>query len=191
MPNRPPSGFDTGPGNALLDGWAHQHLGRPLDEHGAWAAGGTVHKELLDLCLQDHYFRRLPPKSTGREHFHPDWLNARLAECGSRPSAQDVQATLAALTVESIARSLQRTPQIRRLLVCGGGVHNRCLVQGLHTALPNILIETTAQYGVDPDFMEAIGFAWLARQTMLGLPGNHPEVTGAKGLRILGGLYPA
>ena len=185
------SGFDTGPGNILLDTWAQQHLGTPLDENGTWAARGRPLPELLATGLADPYFQLSPPKSTGREHFNFNWLNAQLAVL---PAADpcDVQATLLELTAASIATAIrQYSPTTQRVLICGGGVHNSTLLERLRARLAGIPIESTTIHGIDPDFLEAIGFAWLAKRTLDGLPGNLPEVTGASGPRILGGIYLA
>ncbi|MBK8537821.1 MAG: anhydro-N-acetylmuramic acid kinase [Candidatus Competibacteraceae bacterium] len=190
-PDIPVSGFDTGPGNILLDAWSRQHLGMPLDENGAWAVSGCPLPELLAAGLDDPYFRLPPPKSTGREYFNPDWLNAKLA---ALPDAhpRDVQATLLELTAVSIANAIRHyAAMTQRMLICGGGVHNRALMDRLRARLAGIPVESTAVHGIDPDFLEAMGFAWLAKRTLDGVPGNLPEVTGARGLRILGGIYPA
>lgn len=188
--DRPVIGFDTGPGNVLLDVWAERHLGTPVDRHGAWAAGGRMRCELLERCLQDPFFTRPPPKSTGREYFNLDWLQQRLA--GQQAAAQDVQTTLVELTAASVAAAVKtHAPATTELLVCGGGVHNRTLLAILQRHLKPVPVQSTAARGVDPDYMEAIGFAWLAQRTLNGLPGNLPEVTGAHGPRILGGIYPA
>ena len=185
-------GFDTGPGNALLDVWAEQKLGLQQDTAGAWAQSGQVNADLLRCLLNDRYFALLPPKSTGRELFHLAWLQSKLAELNSVPKPEDVQATLVALTASSIANAIKsHAPSITSLLVCGGGVHNPAIMRTLEQALPTIKVASTAALGIDPDYMEAMGFAWLARQTLLGRPGNLPSVTGARGLRILGGIYPA
>lgn len=184
-------GFDTGPGNALLDGWAERHLGTPLDLDGAWAGRGQVLPELLDRLLAEPYFQRPPPKSTGREFFNLDWLDARLTTSQAMAPA-DVQATLTALTAHSIATALMHyAPAIRELLVCGGGVHNPTLLAALQTRLAPVAVRSTAAFGVDPDYLEALGFAWLAHRTLSGQPGNLPSVTGARGARVLGGIYPA
>ena len=192
VPNHPVSGFDTGPGNVLLDTWAQRHLGIPLDRAGTWGNGGQVIPGLLACFLEDDYFTRLPPKSTGRELFNLDWLEVHLAAWNRRYTPQDVQATLVELTACSIAAEVRRyAPRTARVLVCGGGVHNAMLMARLQNHCGNIPVESTAIYGIDPDYLEAMGFAWLAKRTLEGLPGNLPEVTGAKGLRILGGIYPA
>lgn len=184
----PVIGFDTGPGNGLLDAWTARHLDAPLDRDGAWAASGRVIPELLERLLADPYFQRQAPKSTGREYFNLAWLdNATEAF-----APVDVQATLTALTAYSIARELElHMPTARRLLVCGGGVHNVTLMARLRDALPTIVVQPTTVLGVDPDYLEAICFAWLAQRTLAGQPGNLPSVTGARGARILGGIYPA
>jgi anhydro-N-acetylmuramic acid kinase len=192
----PVRGFDTGPANCLLDGWAQQHLGKSHDPGGEFAASGQVDRKLLDELLADEYFTRPLPKSTGREHFHQGWLDQRLARhAGLAPA--DVQATLLELSARSIADALVRhAPETRRVIACGGGVHNSRLMQRLAACLPAQLghacaLETTAAHGLDPDFVEAAAFAWLARQTLAGLPGNCVDVTGARGPRVLGAVYPA
>jgi len=144
---------------------------------------------LLACWQADPWFAQPPPKSSGREQFHLDWAAQALR---GDEAAADVQATLLELTAATVADALLRhQPDTRRVLVCGGGVHNPRLLQRLATRLPGISIESTAAHGVDPDFIEAMGFAWLARQTLAGQPGNLPEVTGARGPRVLGALYPA
>ena len=181
-------GFDTGPANALLDAWCERHTGRRFDAGGAWAATGAVHHALLARLLDDPWFAAPAPKSTGREHFHLAWLQQRL---DGETSAADVQATLTELTARSIADALLAAqPHTQRLLACGGGVHNPLLLARLAAHLPQMAIESTAAHAIDPDHVEAVGFAWLARQTLLGLPGNLPAVTGARGARVLGAIYP-
>ena len=182
-------GFDTGPANALMDLWCHEHTGRPYDEGGAWGATGEVDADLLGRLLDDAWFAAPPPKSSGREHFQRAWLAPRLR---GDESAVDVQATLRELTARTIADALCATqPQTQRLLVCGGGVRNPMLLDALREAMPGITIASTVEHGLDPDHVEAMGFAWLARQTLLGLPGNRASVTGAAGPRVLGAIYPA
>ncbi|NLO81436.1 MAG: anhydro-N-acetylmuramic acid kinase [Xanthomonadaceae bacterium] len=181
-------GFDVGPANTLLDGWIRQHLGRRFDADGAWAASGAVLPELLEALLEDPYFARPPPKSTGPEHFSLAWLERHLH--GRAYRAQDVQATLLELTARSIATAVRRHAHTaRQLLVCGGGVHNRALMTRLQDLLAPLPVRSTAELGVDPDFVEACAFAWLARQRLLERPGNVPEVTGASAPVILGGIY--
>ena len=182
-------GFDTGPANCLMDAWALRHLGQAFDADGAFAAQGQVDAALLARLLDEPWFALAPPKSTGREQFHLDWVDARLGG-GERP--QDVQATLLELSAVTIAQALRaQQPATRRVLACGGGVRNGALLARLAALLPQATVETTAAYGLDPDFVEAMGFAWLARQTLAGLPGNLPSVTGARGLRVLGTLHLA
>lgn len=182
-------GWDTGPANALMDVWCERQTGARYDRDGAMAASGRVDPLLLDRLLDDPWFATPPPKSTGREHFHMRWLEARLR---GDESPADVQATLAELSTRTVADALNSTlPDVRRVLVCGGGAHNPVLMAKLAEHLPQATVESVARHGLDPDHVEAIGFAWLARQTMLGLPGNLPSVTGARGPRVLGALYPA
>ncbi len=188
-PGKDVLGFDTGPANCLLDAWAALHLGVARDEDGAWARSGRVDAELLEKFLADPYFVATPPKSTGREVFNLDWLSARVS---ARISAADVQATLLALSVRTIADALRtHGPGTREVFACGGGVHNAALMDALRAALPDIRVDTTAALGIDPDFVEATGFAWLARARLAGEAGNLPSVTGARGPRILGAIYNA
>ncbi len=182
-------GFDTGPANALMDAWCLRHLAEDFDRGGAFASRGQVDASLLARLLDDPWFTQPPPKSTGRDHFHLGWVEARLR--GDEAPA-DVQATLNALTARTVANALMATqPDTRRVIACGGGVHNPRLMAALAAALPDARVESTAAHGLDPDHVEAMGFAWLARQTLLGLPGNLSSVTGAAGPRVLGGIYPA
>ncbi|MGY1410693.1 anhydro-N-acetylmuramic acid kinase [Luteimonas sp. A611] len=182
-------GFDTGPANALMDAWCLRHLAEDFDRGGAFAGRGSVDASLLERLLDDSWFSQAPPKSTGRDHFHLGWVEARLR--GDEAPA-DVQATLNALTARTVANALLSTqPTTGRVIACGGGVHNPLLMAALAAALPGVTVESTVGHGLDPDHVEAMGFAWLARQTLLGLPGNLPSVTGAAGPRVLGGIYPA
>ncbi|WP_374500522.1 anhydro-N-acetylmuramic acid kinase [Pseudoxanthomonas sp.] len=183
-------GFDTGPANALMDAWCERHTGRAYDADGAFAASGQVDAALLARLLADPWFAQPPPKSTGREHFHLEWLQARMGETALSPA--DVQATLLDLTARTVADALQMTqPDTRRVLVCGGGVRNAALMARLAAYLPQAIVESTAMHGLEPDYVEAMGFAWLARETLAGRPGNLPAVTGASGRRILGTVFPA
>ncbi|MBB5885941.1 anhydro-N-acetylmuramic acid kinase [Xanthomonas sp. LMG 8992] len=183
-------GFDTGPANALLDAWCQRHRGQPYDAGGAFAASGEVDAGLLQRLLADPWFALPPPKSTGREQFHLRWLEACLDTPAPAPAA--VQATLLELTAATVADALlAQQPATRQLLVCGGGVHNPLLLARLQARLPGVQVLSTQAQGLDPDYIEAMGFAWLARQTLAGLPGNLPSVTGARGPRILGAIHPA
>lgn len=183
-------GFDTGPANGLLDAWCLQHRGEPFDRDGAFAAEGQVDAVLLDALLADPYFALDPPKSTGREHFHLAWL---LRQPRARTLAPaDVQATLLELTARSVVEAIRaQAPASSEVLVCGGGVHNPRLMERLAGYLAPCRLVSTASCGIDPDYLEATAFAWLARQRLLGLPGNLPTVTGARGRRVLGALYLA
>jgi len=185
----PTLGFDCGPANILLDVWIMQTRGETYDRSGAWAASGQVLPELLKILLSHPFFECLPPKSCGREEFNLAWLQSCL---GGEERPVDVQATLVQLTALSAAHAIMRwcgTPD--ELFVCGGGAHNNALLQRLAEALPETTIATTAGLGIPPDWVEAVAFAWLARQHVLNRPGNLPEVTGARGLRVLGARYPA
>lgn len=184
-------GFDTGPGNVLMDAWIQKHLNQPYDTNGEWAASGQVNLDLLQ-CLQSHsYFSQSAPKSTGRETFHLNWLDSILNSRGfldKQISPVDVQATLCELTVWSIVNGIrQYLPECTHVYVCGGGAYNRYFMQRLSGYMP-CLVDTTQAIGINPQYIEALAFAWLARQCMLRLPANIPAVTGAKGLRILGNM---
>lgn len=188
-------GFDCGPGNALMDHWVLKFLNKPYDECGEWAAKGNVIEKLLSSFLSEPFFNKAPPKSTGRDLFNPDWLNQHLEITKSQNSPpEDIQATLLALTAESIAHSLkQHTPLTKNLIVCGGGSKNKHLIHALQSRCPFLEspIETTAKFGIDPQAVEAAAFAWLAWAHQTKRPANMPAVTGAKGLRVLGAHYPA
>lgn len=179
-------GFDTGPGNNLMDAWIQKHLNQTHDMNGKWAAEGKVSKKLLNLLLEDNYFKRLPPKSTGPEYFNLSWLQDYLT---FDTNAVDVQATLAELTACSIINAVKNIMTQGEILVCGGGVHNHYLMQRLQTYATPIMVDSTESYGVPPDWLEAMAFAWLAKQTMEKKPGNIVEVTGASNMTTLGGVY--
>ncbi|MEO8672623.1 MAG: anhydro-N-acetylmuramic acid kinase [Tahibacter sp.] len=184
----PVMGCDTGPANCLMDAWATRHLQQPRDDNGVWARQGRVDPALLQRLLSESYFAAPAPKSSGRELFNIDWLERQLE--GLTPKAVDVQATLLALTVRSIADAIARfAPDTREVLLCGGGVHNTALFQSLEAALAPRAVASTAMHGVDPDFVEAMAFAWLAYRRLRGLPGNLVSVTGASGPRVLGAVY--
>lgn len=188
-PGRPVTGFDTGPGNCLMDAWARRHLDKPFDEGGAWGASGTVCAPLLEALLAHPYLAAPPPKSTGPEDFSPGWLDAALASAGA-PAPADVQATLCELTARTVAAALEETPPAR-LVACGGGVHNVALLERLRARLPATRVESSAAHGIDPDQVEAAAFAWLAARTLAGRPGNLPAVTGADRAAVLGASWPA
>ena len=188
-PGGPVRGFDTGPGNTLLDAWCERHTGAPFDRDGAWAATGHVIVELLFALQADAYFALPPPKSTGRDVFHLAWLERHL-----KPShlPADIQRTLVALTVETITGAISaHCGDASEVLVCGGGARNTTLMHELALTLSPRRFGTTALVGVPIDEVEALAFAWLARETLAGRAGNLPAVTGARGSRVLGGIYPA
>ena len=182
-------GFDTGPANGLMDAWCLRHHGHAYDAGGAFAAQGHIDHDLLERLLDEAWFSQPPPKSTGRDTFNLRWVDAHLS---GDESAADVQSTLLALSVRTITNALRAAqPDTQRVIACGGGVHNQVLMDTLAGALPGITVESSAAHGLDPDFVEAMAFAWLARETLAGRPGNLPAVTGAAGLRVLGAVYPA
>lgn len=180
-------GFDTGPGNVLLDAWIERHLGHAFDADGNWGRTGRVDDVLLEQLVGHEYFRQPPPKSTGRELFNLSWLETQFAA----PTAlADVQRTLTELTAKSVAQAIERwADPTEEVFVCGGGAFNRLLLERLAAHMPGRRLDTTSALGMDPRWVEASAFAWLARQTLLRLPGNLPETTGASGPRILGGIY--
>ncbi len=181
-------GFDTGPANGLMDAWCLRHRGQPYDRGAAFAREGRVHEGLLARLLAEPWFALPPPKSTGRDQFQLAWLQAHRNEETISPA--DVQATLCELTAATVADALRATlPTAHRVLVCGGGVHNPLLMERLALRLPGVAVASTASIGLDPDFIEAAGFAWLARETLAGRPGNLPSVTGARGPRVLGAIH--
>jgi anhydro-N-acetylmuramic acid kinase len=190
--SEPALGFDTGPGNTLLDAWIRQHRGLEHDTDGEWAASGRLNDEMLQRLLADPYFALPPPKSTGREHFNLAWLAAALARLDHAPAAADVQATLLELTAHSAAQAMRGfLARVDEVYVCGGGSHNRRLVAALARHLEGIPVQTTAALGLAPDWVEACAFAWLAHQNLEGRPGNLPSVTGARHPVVLGAIYPA
>ncbi|MBV8625262.1 MAG: anhydro-N-acetylmuramic acid kinase [Herbaspirillum sp.] len=186
-------GFDTGPGNALMDGWIHLHQQRSYDANGDWGASGQVHAGLLAQLRDEAFFRLAPPKSSGRDLFHLDWLEAALLRSGEPVAPADVQATLAMLTASTIADAIVgHAADASQVYVCGGGAENAFLMHLLRQLLQGrATVQSTAVLGVAPQHVEALAFAWLARRFDLGLPGNLPAVTGARGPRVLGALYPA
>lgn len=186
------TGFDTGPANVLLDAWHARHCGGRFDANGAWAASGQVDEALLERLLAEPFFHRPPPRSTGREVFHLDWLARQLT--GNEAPA-DVQATLAELTATSVALGVEMArerygaPRPAALIPCGGGAHNPHLLDRLARHLPDTPLIASADWGWPADWLEAGAFAWLAWRRLAGLPGNLPAVTGAAGPRVLGGVY--
>lgn len=185
-------GFDCGPGNALMDGWCQQHTGARWDEGGRWAASGQVIPALLEACLAEPYFQRPPPKSTGRDLFHPAWLAKRLTLTGMEGEApEDVQATLLELTARSVAQEVRRhAPQLKTLIVCGGGALNDQLMQRLAALLPTAVVQSSAVCGLPPLQVEAAAFAWLARKAVAREALDTQNITGARGARVLGAIYP-
>jgi anhydro-N-acetylmuramic acid kinase len=182
-------GFDCGPANCLMDGWISRHRGLAFDANGAWAATGRVLPELLAVLLAEPWFALPPPKSTGRDLFHLDWLDARVA---ASQAPADVQATLLELTARSVTDALKvYMPEARTLIACGGGALNGALMHRLGALLPGVRVQRSAERGLPVDQVEAAAFAWLAQRFVERLPGNLPAVTGAAGSRLLGALYPA
>lgn len=179
------SGFDTGPGNCLMDGWIRRNLGKPYDESGQWAAPGRVIRPLLMTLLEDPWFSRMPPKSTGVEYFNLHWL-ARHVDLETF-APEDIQATLAELTAQSVGGAIPDA--VREVFVCGGGVHNRHLMNLIRTNRPDCRFESTAAQGVDPDAVEAILFAWLARERLADRAQDTTSITGATGPVLLGSVY--
>ena len=182
------TGFDCGPGNCLLDAWIRLKRRQSYDAGGTWAASGRVIPSLLKKLLAHPFIRRRPPKSTGRDEFNLRWVTRVLS--GNEPAA-DVQATLLEFTATGIARAVRsHCAGTREVFVCGGGARNGALLARLTTLLPGARIATTAALGVEPEHVEALAFAWLARQALKREPGNLPAVTGARGPRVLGAIYP-
>ncbi len=189
LDDKPLRGFDTGPASCLLDAWAQKHLDEPFDRDGGFAARGHIDAALLERLLDGPYFAAPPPKSTGREVFHLDWLRSQLHD--SRAAPEDVQATLVALTARSIANAVHaHAPSAREVLVCGGGVHNPVLMRAISAALAPIPVASTATRGIDPDYVEAMAFAWLACERLAQRAVEDVcTVTGARGPRVLGAIY--
>ena len=181
-------GFDTGVGNTLIDYWVQKNLNRSYDSNGDWAKTGKPNAELVNALKDDPYFKLTPPKSTGKEYFSPAWLDEKIShfpDC----SPEDIQASLCQFTADTISEAIQQyAPLTHHTLICGGGIHNDCLVNMIKQNLSHP-VSSTAEFGINPDHVEAMAFAWLARQTIKNLPGNLTEVTGAKSPVILGGIY--
>lgn len=199
VPGQMTRGYDTGPGNLLMDAWAQHHLGQRYDDQGAWGQGGQVQQALLERLLEHPFFSQTGPRSAGRDGFNWPWLQAHLNAWdpllgvpGHRPTAQDVQASLLELSARSIAQALrQEALPPFQLWVCGGGVYNTALLARLQALLPHAQLKTTEDLGVPPSWVEAVAFAWLARELLQGRAGNLPAVTGARHRVPLGTMYPA
>lgn len=184
-------GFDTGPGNLLLDHWSQRAFGQPFDRDGAHAAAGQVLPDLLARLLAEPYLHAAPPKSTGRDLFGPDWLDERAGDVTAH-SAEDVMATLAELTLRSVFDALMRhLPGVERLWVCGGGAFNAHLMNQWRTRLPGVMVNSTQALGVPPEQVEALAFAWLAACRLQGRTANEPAVTGARRRCVLGAVHAA
>lgn len=182
------AGFDTGPGNCLMDLWAERHLGKPQDDNGTWAAAGRADGALLEELLAEPYFSLSPPKSTGRDLFNAAWLERRLPRAAH---PQVVQATLLELTALSVTHAIRSHFRgVQRLIVCGGGVRNGALMARLGRLLSPVPVDSSARHGIEPMQVEAAAFAWLAQQAVQGNAASLPAVTGARGARVLGAIYP-
>ena len=190
VPGQPVRGYDTGPGNMLMDAWIWRQCGKPYDKDAQWASEGKVLLPLLQDMLSDPWFALPAPKSTGREYFNYGWLEKHLARYANL-RGQDVQATLTELTAVTISEQVLLSGGCERLLVCGGGARSPLLMARLAALLPGTEVTTTDDAGISGDDMEALAFAWLAWRTLAGLPGNLPSVTGASEATILGAIYPA
>ncbi|GLS25900.1 anhydro-N-acetylmuramic acid kinase [Marinibactrum halimedae] len=191
IPERDPTiGYDTGPGNTLLDGWIRRHKGLPFDDNGNWARTGAVNSSLLEALLKHPYFHQPHPKSTGLEEFNLTWVDAIIQLLESTPSPEDTQATLVELTAQTLSAAANiHEQEAETLYICGGGASNTFLMERLQSYLPLIAVKTSEAIGVHPDWVEAVGFAWLAHQTMHQLPGNDYFATGASQPVVLGGIY--
>jgi len=181
------SGFDTGPGNTLMDAWIHKHKGLNFDRDGAWAREGSVNTQLLTAMREDPYFKKSAPKSTGQDYFNLAWLDQFLTV---NIAPEDVQRTLLELTATTASEAISLS-RCTSVFTFGGGRHNTLLMERLQTLLGEVSVEPTDRLGVDPDYMEATAFAWLAKQCLAGQPGNEPNATGARGDRVLGIIFPA
>jgi len=183
-------GFDCGPGNILMDAWIQQHQQQAFDKNGEWAASASADRKFVSQLMSDAFIQQSPPKSTGKEHYHLGWLKQQ----GNikKLNAAQVQASLCQFTCDSIVYAIENhMPELSRLIVCGGGVHNAHLILLLRNRLPEIIIESSEKHGIHPDWVEAIAFAWLAKKTLSKQSGNLPAVTGANQAVILGAIYPA
>ena len=183
-------GFDIGPGNGLMDYWVQKNLNTPYDENGIWAKTGEINRKLVDHLKQDSYFKLDPPKSTGKEYFSPVWLE-KILTLFPNCNAENIQASLCQFSAETIAEAIQKyAPLTQQTLICGGGIHNKTLIESIKNNVDHSVL-SSMNFGVNPDHVEAMAFAWLAKQTIHHMPGNITEVTGAKKPVILGGIYPS
>jgi anhydro-N-acetylmuramic acid kinase len=183
-------GFDTGPGNGLLDDWIQLNKNEEYDKDSLWANSGKENNELLKQLLSDDYFSQPAPKSTGRDYFNLEWLKGYLIKHDSEITPENVQATLLKLSAITICNAIQEVANnYNEVLVCGGGAYNPILMKTIQDLLPKIKVSTTADYGLAPDCIEAVTFAWLAKQRMENKPANLPSVTGANKNILLGGIY--
>ena len=190
-PARPLLGFDSGPGNTLLDAWCRHCRDKPFDRNGDWARTGTVNKSLLKCLRDDSYFNRKPPKSTGPEHFNLSWLRKGIQAMARTIPEHDVQATLAELTATTVADAVKAVaPNDKRIILCGGGTYNTALMERLGVLLADTAMESSAVHGIAPEWVEAVAFAWLAQARLNDKPGNAPGVTGARQRAVLGAVYP-
>jgi anhydro-N-acetylmuramic acid kinase len=186
------TGFDTGPGNALMDDWVQRHLNHDFDRDGQWAMLGQCHQKLLSILFDESYFAMPPPKSTGRDFFNLQWLDSKLSQSNEDIAPNDVQATLLELSAISIRNAIQRhAPDCQEILVCGGGVHNKTMMRRLRELHPTLDICSTEKYDLDPDAVEAVAFAWLAKRRTENQSGNLTSVTGADDQVLLGAIYQA
>ncbi len=185
------TGFDTGPGNVLLDTWVQKNLNQNFDENGDWAASGKSNPELLEFMLEDSFFSNPPPKSTGREYFNNSWIDIVLGDYAKEISPQDVQATLLELTAISIAQAIKASLETGEIIVCGGGVRNKQLMQGLTTTLNSFKVSSSNDYGIDSDALEAFAFAWFAKQTLQKTVIDFTHITGSSRPHVMGGIYYA
>lgn len=185
------TGYDTGPGNVLLDSWIGQHLAKRFDANGDWAASGAINSQLLAQLLKHPFFNQSAPKSTGRETFNSEWLEQNLAQLPSSLKPEDVQATLLALTAQTIAAEIKclAADEFVEVVVCGGGAFNTKLLASIQAQLGNAAVSSSSTLGIDPQWIEAMAFAWLAQQTLAKRPSNLCAVTGAQQEVILGGVY--
>lgn len=183
--------FDTGPANVLMDYWIEKHKQQTFDKNGDWARTGKIDQALLKLLLDEDYFSKSIPKSTGRELFNGNWLQGKLQQHGEAVATEDVQATLLELTISTVVTEIKRVASPQQLYVCGGGAHNSALMEGLQQAFADCTVETSSAAGIDPDWVEAIAFAWMAKQTIEGHPIDTSAFTGATVAAILGGIYQA